>query len=174
MISIEAEHPTGTRDESGVGWRSISDYGRTLSSMTLFPVTAESARPPHAPLLEYRVYVRSGGAGTVEAYLAPSLPIVPARGLRYAVSVDEAPPSIVDVGTDPSTREWARSVVDNIRIARSPVTFPGPGAHVIKVWGVDPGLVLQKIVVDLGGEKPSYLGPPESFFWRPDKAPPSP
>ncbi len=29
---------------------------------------------------------------------------------------------------------------------------------------VDQGLVLQKIVVNSGGLKPSYLGPPESFF----------
>ena len=29
---------------------------------------------------------------------------------------------------------------------------------------IDPGLVLQKIVLNTGGEKPSYLGPPESFI----------
>ncbi len=31
---------------------------------------------------------------------------------------------------------------------------------------VDQGVVLQKIIVDSGGLKPSYLGPPESFFSR--------
>jgi hypothetical protein len=29
---------------------------------------------------------------------------------------------------------------------------------------VDQGVVLQKLMVDLGGLKPSYLGAPESFY----------
>jgi hypothetical protein len=36
----------------------------------------------------------------------------------------------------------------------------------LNFWLVDPGVVLQKIVVDAGGQKPSYLGPPESYYYK--------
>jgi hypothetical protein len=39
-----------------------------------------------------------------------------------------------------------------------------PGKHVIKYWMVSPAVVLQKIVGDMGGVLPSYLGPPETRF----------
>ncbi|MEO6231690.1 MAG: hypothetical protein ABJB11_04800 [Ferruginibacter sp.] len=37
-----------------------------------------------------------------------------------------------------------------------------PGKHTIKYWLVDPGVVLQKIVLHFGDLKKSYLGPPET------------
>jgi hypothetical protein len=51
---------------------------------------------------------------------------------------------------------------DNIRIDTSRHTIGRPGIHTLKVYFADPGPVLQKLVIDAGGAKPSYLGPPES------------
>ena len=64
-VSMEAEHYTKKSDAGPVHWEKIADYGRTLSSMTVFPVTAESASPPqNSPCLEYRnVFVPLGNSG---------------------------------------------------------------------------------------------------------------
>jgi hypothetical protein len=35
---------------------------------------------------------------------------------------------------------------------------------VLKFWVLEPGVVLHKLVIDAGGLKPSYLGPPESGY----------
>jgi hypothetical protein len=163
-VSIEAEHYTRKIDAAGARWERIEDYGRTLSSMTIFPVTAASVTPPRAcPCLEYQLYVFESGAAEVEAILAPTLNFVPGRGLRYGISFDDAPPEIVDALAQHSERDWETSVKDSARKVKTSLRLAAPGSHVLKFWMVDPGLVLQKLVVDLGGVKPSYLGPPESF-----------
>jgi hypothetical protein len=49
-----------------------------------------------------------------------------------------------------------------VRQVKSNHTLASPGTHTFKVWMVDPAVVLQKVVVNCGGVKPAYLGPPES------------
>jgi Gylcosyl hydrolase family 115 C-terminal domain len=163
-VSIEAEHYTKKVDTPQASWQKIDDYGRTLSSMTIFPVTAKSVTPAtDSPCLEYQIYLFHPGNLEVETILAPTLNFVPGRGLRFAISFDDQPPQIIDALANNSQQEWARSVEDSVRKVKSTHTVEGIGYHTLKVWMVDPGVVLQKLVIDLGGVKPSYLGPPESF-----------
>jgi len=54
-------------------------------------------------------------------------------------------------------------VKDSVRHVVSSHTLFQPGYRTLKIWMVDPGVVLQKLTVNLGGVKPSYLGPPESY-----------
>jgi hypothetical protein len=163
-VSIEAEHFTAKRDAGPVRWEKLADFGRTLSAMTIFPTTAPSATPPvGSPCLEYRMYLFHSGEVRLEALIAPSLNFVPGRGLRLAFSFDDQAPQVVDALAQNALTDWETSVKDGVRKVRSNHTLAGPGEHTLKVWMVDPGVVLEKLVLDLGGVKPSYLGPPESY-----------
>jgi hypothetical protein len=161
-VSIEAIHYTNKIDTPSARWEKIDDLGRTLSAMTLFPVTAPSVSPPQSPRLEYKLYLFDAGPVEVEAILDPTLNFVPGRGLRYAISFDDETPQIVDMLEHHSREDWATSVKDEVRKVKTNFTIARPGYHTLKFWMVDPGVVLQKLVVNLGGVQPSYLGPPES------------
>jgi hypothetical protein len=168
FVSIEAEHFTKQVPTEAARWKKIEGYGRTLSAMTIVPVTASSVRPPYgSPCLEYEMYLFTSGKLSVLSYFAPTLNFNPQHGLRYAVSIDDETPQILDIvpeGFDArnGNREWENSVRNSIRIIRSEHEVSSAGYHTLKVWMVDPAVVLEKIVVDLGGLNPSYLGPPES------------
>lgn len=167
-VSIEAEHSAKV-DAGTVRWEKIEDYGLTGSSMTIFPMTSESVRPPEgSPRLEYRVYLFRSGPVEVISTIAPTLNFVPGRGLRFAVSFDDEAPQVVTAvpegfNADNGNRNWEASVRDNCRRIKSTHSIGAPGYHTLKVWMVDPAIVLQKLVIDTGGLKPSYLGPPESY-----------
>ncbi|MEJ2568310.1 MAG: hypothetical protein P8Z50_05490 [candidate division WOR-3 bacterium] len=59
---------------------------------------------------------------------------------------------------------WNQAVMENIKILTSEHSIENPGEHTLKFWMVDPGLVLQKVVVETKEIPSSYLGPPESFY----------
>lgn len=167
-VSIEAEHFTRKTDMAGARWEILPDHGKTLSAMTVFPVTATGVTPPNAPSLEYQMWLTSTGAVTVTTILSPGLNFDPQRGVRFAVSFDDEAPQILTVVPKGYTagdgnRDWEESVKDGVRKIKSKHAIATAGAHTFKVWMIDPAVVLQKIVVDCGGVKPSYLGPPESF-----------
>ena len=137
--------------------------------MTVFPVTAPSANPPlDSPCLEYATYLFSAGRLDVALLLSPSLNYAPDRGVRIGVSFDEAAPQVLTVVpkgyvAGDGNRDWEQSVKDSIRVVKSTHALTAPGAHTLKVWMVDPGVVLQTLIVNTGGLRSSYLEPPESY-----------
>jgi hypothetical protein len=171
VVSMEASHYTSKRDVSSASWKQIDGLGNTLAGMTVFPVTAPSITPPeNLPSLEYKMYLFHAGKFQLHTTIAPTLNFVAGRGLRFAVSWDDAPPQVITAvsadysvnGTD-ANRDWATTVSNNARDVVTDFELTAAGEHTLKFWMVDPGVVLEKLVIDTGGLKPSYLGPPESF-----------
>ena len=169
-VSIEAEHYREAVEPSPVSWQIVPNMGRTLSAVIPEPVTAASQEPGgNSPRLEYDIYFFSTGEFTVNTYLSPTLNFNSSNGLRFAVSIDDEDPQIVNMHANDRGQDWKypgwwnEAVTNNIRIYQTKHTVTNPGKHTLKYWMIDPAVPLQKLVVDTGLLKPSYLGPPESY-----------
>jgi hypothetical protein len=161
-VAIEAADTTARTADSDTQWQELPGFGETRSAMTIFPVTAGSNMQSQAGL-QYRVYLYNNGSFTMQAIVAPTLDFVPGRGLRFAVSVDDGPRTIVDVLEHNAQADWQQAVSDGVRKVSTPLSISNNGYHTLKIWMVDPGVVLERIVLSYGPLLPSYLGPPESF-----------
>ena len=165
-VSMEAEHFSDAIGAAPIRWQRIPGLGRTHSGMTPVPVTSESQTPEgDSSRLEYRLHLTKDGPVKVQVFVSPTLNYQNSEGLRYAVSFDNQPPQTVNIHAGENLQVWEKWVADNINVTTTEHQLREPGEHVLKFWMVDPGIVLEKLVVDAGGLKPSYLGPPESTSW---------
>ena len=165
-IAMEAEHYARAVDVAPVKWQRIPDMGRTLSAMTPLPVTAGSQSPgDRSPHLEYRIHTFGTGKVTVRAELSPTINFHNNDGLRFAISIDDEIPQVINMHADFSFRDWEESVRNSMIECVSEHTIAKPGNHTLKFWMVDAGVVLQRLVVQTGHIQPSYLGPPQSSYF---------
>jgi hypothetical protein len=135
--------------------------------------TAFTEAPPatpgkDSPCLEYEMYLFSTGEFETTLTIAPTLNFIPGRDLKIGLSFDDAEPQIItavpkEFNAQNGNREWEKCVMDNARFVRANLMVNSAGYHTLKIWMIDPGIVLEKIVINTGGVRQSYLGPPESF-----------
>ncbi|WJG09537.1 glycosyl hydrolase 115 family protein [Aliiglaciecola sp. LCG003] len=165
-VSIEAANVQKVKNTENASWQEIPLHGRSQSSMSVFmsPDTSFGEAIENAPYLEYDLYLFSRGEMSLTTLLAPSLNFTDGGGLRFAVALDDNAPVIVDVLKDNNHEDWQQAVEDGVRVAKTSLSVAQPGEHKLRIYGLDPGIVVQKLMLDTGGLKPSYLGPPESQF----------
>jgi hypothetical protein len=169
VIAIEAEHFADNVSLGGGEWKVIENYGRSLSSMKVFPVDLEAKIPGlDAPYLEYRFATNSSGKITVQVQGAPTNNLSADSGMKYAIAVDNGKPQIVDsfectfpVGHG---KVWDMGVMLNCRIITTEHTLSKAEVHTLRIYMVDAGFVLQRLIIDCEERLlPSFIGPMETF-----------
>jgi Glycosyl hydrolase family 115/Gylcosyl hydrolase family 115 C-terminal domain len=163
-IIIDADHFTSKTNAGQAGFRAVEQYGMRTDA----PVDVQGL---HAGAhLDYRIYVFTPGEATARLKLGPALNFAPDRPVRIAISIDSEAPQVLTIvpqgyNAANGNRDWEQSVRDNARYVTSRHQIVRPGYHTFKVWMVDPGVVLERILIDTpaSAKALSYLGPPESF-----------
>lgn len=119
--------------------------------------------------MQYEVVLLDSGEYVLEGLFSPTLNFQKDEGLFYAFSFDGGEPEVMNLHKHATAADWTYpkwwndAVTDNIM---KQVVFKralAAGVHTIRYWAVDPGLVLQKILLQkTGSDSECYLGPPVS------------
>ena len=157
-VSIEAEHWSRATNGVSAKWIIIPNLGRTLSGVTTSPCTVI---PDKDMYLEYDFETDKTGEAIILLRFSSTLNFNNNKGLYYAVSLDGGKEQIVNLNGDyrGDLGKWqAEHVIDS----QTRHSLLKTGKHTLRIRPLDPALVLQKIMIDFGGLKPSFLGAPES------------
>lgn len=168
LVSIHAQNFSKAVTSGEITWEILPNLGKFEDAVTALPVTVQTQTPGgNSPHLQYDFYTYSEGEFEITAYFSPSLNFhFTQDGLQYAISVDDEEPQIISLNKedkDSITGIWNRWVSEGVIKKTSKHKISRAGKHTIKYWMVNNGVVLQKIVADFGGVKPSYLGPPQTL-----------
>lgn len=171
IVSVEAEHFVRNEPYGEYKFEKLEDYGKTLSSMKIYPTTGNFDEIGKAPCLTYSVYVKEAGEYSLKAITAPVNNLEDGRTMRYAVSVSGGDMQIGDTipaenyaiggGAWSNPKGWSKGVLNNCHYGITTHEL-NEGLNEIKFYGVEAGLVLQKLVLYKGELPESYLGPDES------------
>jgi len=71
-------------------------------------------------------------------------------------------PQTIDISAPEYSGQWKENVRRNASKNTTRHYIDKPGKHTLKIWAVDTGMTIDKIIIDLGGLRMSYLGPNET------------
>jgi hypothetical protein len=157
-VSVLAENFTRRMNGSTTEWVVIPNLGREGSAITTQPYT----NTPDAEMyLEYDFVTDASGEATVHVVCSSTLNFNDYKGMRYAISIDGGEEQIVNVNGH-YRGELGRWQSEHVISTDTKHQVAKKDKHTLRIRPLDQSLVLQKVMIDFGGLKRSYLGAPQS------------
>lgn len=115
---------------------------------------------PRCPHVEYALPDMAADSVTVHVYTLPFFPIYKGKGTRFGISVDDHPVQVAQNLPKEFSKAWKDQVLRNGAVAtfRFPINAKRRRHKLAVVCG-DPGVMVQRVVVDWGGLQDTYVGP---------------
>ncbi|WP_157542287.1 glycosyl hydrolase 115 family protein [Mucilaginibacter aquatilis] len=102
-------------------------------------------------------------------YTLPTSPLNQLFEMRYAVSIDGGPLKIVNFKTVGRSNEWKENVLSNSAVRTVNVKDLKAGMHSLTIYQVDPGVILDRIFINLNNVAVPYGSFPVKVIQKFDK-----
>ncbi len=163
FVSIHASNFSRQTNKSPCQWKTINGLGYTgnvLEALLVRPNTrsgvTEDSIKHFCSYVEYDFYSFTSAKPVVNLFALPSHPVNNKYRVRYAISIDDGPIKMVDIKTTGRSEEWKQNVLRNRAERKIEMPYLYFGKHTLKIYTVDPGVMLDEIRIDLGGLKEAY------------------
>ena len=169
-VVIEAPHIYSKQNSAEGSWTLIEDMGRTLGGVALMPYDV----PVDGAKLTYRMEIPSDVKKvTVHVATKSTLAFHDKDGHSYRVgfkgaeTVDRCFNSRLNEDPENVYSVYYPTVAKRVAVEKIELSLPeGTSVYDLEIQPLDPGIVFEKIIVDFGGYKDSYLMGNESAYIR--------
>ncbi|MCC3154951.1 glycosyl hydrolase 115 family protein [Hymenobacter sp. BT770] len=147
-LLIAAAAYTGKKEANNEHLTLLPGLGLEGNGLTRQPYDVPSFATvvANAPYLEYRADL-TAGPHTVTVRCLPTFGLYTGRGLRYAVSVNNSPPQIVDVNVPADSKQWKENVLRGFSQGQTPHEVAASGPATIRLYLLDPGVVVNQLQI---------------------------
>ena len=125
----------------------LEDIGTAGCSMAVWPLDYTHYNAAEAPYLEYTVPVKAG-LNEIEARFLPFFPIHSGDPLDVAISVNGGEPEVSSLRLTAQQGKWNTTTLRGYNEAMAKYMADSDGEATVRVYLMDPGLVLSEIYVD--------------------------
>ena len=168
-IVMEAEDASAFVPGRDAHWRKIIGLGYNGAAVGICLGTAAVRSTPEriladSPCLQFKMELPQPGDWRVTVRALPTFSVATGQPQRYAIAFDDASPQLIalPLSQDEHNPVWQENVLRNADFTTSRHAVTAAGGHTLKIWMVDPGLVIDAVAVETGaGIQPSYLWPAE-------------
>lgn len=163
-IAIPASKFSRKEGKAGQHWTIINDLGHNGQSLMASPLQGikipdlklQAPQLQNNAFVEYDFYTLTASLPRLSVYTLPTHPVNNNYRMRYAVAVDNGPLKVVDFKTQGRSEEWKQNVLRNSAIKTIHIERLNPGKHTLRIYMIDPGVMLDRMLIDLGGLKSGY------------------
>lgn len=137
--------------------------------LQLGDATGQTTAPESTDALKVNYNLGNIDADSVEitVYTLPIFPIYRGKGTQMGLSVDNDKIIVYENQAKEYSDLWKDQVLRNSTIYKH--KFPvdrSKDSHTLTLSCIDPGIIVQRIIIDYGGLKKTYVGPEDKDFRR--------
>jgi len=156
VVSIFATHYSQIKNGKNQQWKPLEGLGYTGTVMSYHPENLGNRIEKDSAILSYDFLTSTYGSAVLHVYTVPTHPINTSFSLKYAIRIDKGNWLVQDFATQGRSNTWKENVLSNQSEQKISIKELKPGKHQLEILALDPSVMIDRLLIDLGGLNPAY------------------